>query len=126
MPLTWRSILSGREAARAAEAIDAVAAALAAWPAFPADDPFGSSLATGEAGLALFFSYLDRARPGAGYAELAEERLDRAVDRVAAALHSPGLYQGFTSVAWTVEHLRERDGSEDDDPNSDIDQVLLV
>jgi lantibiotic modifying enzyme len=108
MPLIWQPILSGREAARAAAAIDAIAAALAAWPAFPAEDPFGSSLATGEAGLALFFSYLDRARPGGGYADLAEQRLDCAIERLATSFHSPGFYQGFTSVAWAAEHLRAR------------------
>jgi lantibiotic modifying enzyme len=122
MPLTWQPILTGPEADRAAAAIGAVARDLAAWPAFAENDPFGASLATGEAGLALFFSYLHRARPAAGYGELADERLDRAVDRLATSFHQPGLYQGFTGIAWTVEHLRNR---QEEDPNEAIDRALF-
>jgi lantibiotic modifying enzyme len=123
MPSTWQPIFAGQEAARATAAIDSNAGALAEWPSFPEDDPFGASLATGEAGLALFFSYLDRARPGARYADLAAERLERAIDRVAASFHRPGLYQGFVSIAWTVEHLRDR--QDEDDPNEEIDRALF-
>ncbi|HEY0513326.1 MAG TPA: lanthionine synthetase C family protein [Thermoanaerobaculia bacterium] len=122
MSATWEPILVGREAARAEAALGAIAEALACWPPFPEEDPFGSSLATGEAGLGLFFSYLDRARPGAGYAELADERLERAIDGLAASFQQAGLYQGFVSIAWTVEHLRDRE--DPDDPNEEIDQVL--
>ena len=123
MPATWQPILAGQEAARAAAAVDAIVGALTRWPAFPETDRFGSSLASGEAGLALFFSYLDKARPRAGYGDLAAERLERAVDRLASSFHQPGLYQGFVSVAWTVEHLR--DGRDPDDPNEEIDRALL-
>jgi|HubBroStandDraft_3_1064219.scaffolds.fasta_scaffold00583_5 hypothetical protein len=122
MPLTWRALLDGDQAARAAAVVEEIADALAGWPEIPAEDPAGASLASGEAGLALFFSYLDRARPGRGYAELAEERLDRAVDRLATSFHQPGLFQGFTSIAWTVEHLRDRS---EEDPVEEIDAALL-
>jgi lantibiotic modifying enzyme len=122
MPLTWRALLDGDQAARAAAVVEEIADALAGWPEIPLSDPAGASLASGEAGLALFFSYLDRARPGRGYAELAEERLDRAVDRLATSFHQPGLFQGFTSIAWTVEHLRDRS---EEDPGDEIDAALL-
>src|SRR4051812_22794931 len=122
MPPIWQPILAGPEAARAAAAVDAIAGALAGWPELPADDPKGISLATGEAGLALFFFYLDRARPGAGYADLAAERLERCIDRLAASFQRPGLFQGFVSVAWTLEHLRDRE--DPDDPNDEIDRTL--
>lgn len=123
MPSTWKPILTGQEAARAEAAIDEIAEALAGQPAFPEDDLFGSSLATGEAGLGLFFSYLDQARPGAGYDDLAAERLERAIDRLTASFHLAGLYQGFVSIAWTVEHLRDRE--DEDDPNEEIDRAVL-
>lgn len=122
-PASWQPILTGPEAARAEAVIDSVARALAEWPAFPDDDPYGASLATGEAGLGLFFAYLDRARPEAGYAELADERLERAIDRLASSFHRPGLYQGYLSIAWTIEHLR--DCEDEDDPNEEIDRALF-
>jgi class I lanthipeptide synthase len=123
MPADWEPILIGQEAARAAAVIDSIAEALAAWPAFPEDDPFGASLATGEAGLGLFFSYLDQARPGTGFGDVASERLERAIDRLASSFHRPGLYQGYVSIAWTIEHLRDRD--DPDDPNEEIDRSLF-
>lgn len=123
MTSTWQPILTGQEAARAEAAVDAIAEALAAWPAFPEDDFFGASLATGEAGLGLFFSYLDQARPGAGYDDLAAERLERAIDRLSSSFHLYGLYQGFVSIAWTIEHLRDRE--DEDDPNEEIDRAVF-
>lgn len=123
MSSAWQPILTEQEAARAGAAIEAIAEALSGWPAFPEDDPFGASLATGEAGLALFFSYLDQARPDCGYADLAAERLERAIDRLSSSFQRPGLYQGFVSIAWTVEHLRDRQDT--DDPNEEIDRAVL-
>lgn len=122
MSPSWQPILTGPEAARAEVLIDEIAGALAEWPAFPEDDPYGASMATGEAGLGLFFSYLDQARPGRGYDDLAAERLERAIDRLSASFHMPGLYQGFVSIAWTIEHLRDRE--DEDDPNEEIDGVV--
>ena len=123
MTPTWQPILAQQDTSRATAAIDAVAGALAGWPPFPEDDPFGSSLATGEAGLAVFFSYLDAARPGEGYADLGAARLERAIDQLAGSLQRIGLYQGFVSIAWAVEHLRDR--REPEDPNEEIDQILF-
>ena len=123
MPSTWQPILTGQEAARAEAAIDDIARALAERPAFPENDPFGASLATGETGLGLFFSYLSQARPGAGYDDLAAERLERAIDRLTASFHVPGLYQGFVSIAWAIEHLRDRE--DEDDPNEEIDGAVF-
>jgi len=39
----------------------------------------------------------------------------------------PGLYSGFTGVAWAVEHLQGRlfESDPDDDPNLEIDEALL-
>jgi len=74
-------------------------------------------LAGGESGLALFFSYLDQARPGEGYDELAMELLERTISATAENPLMPSLYSGFSGVAWTLEHLAGRlyedDGDED-------------
>jgi lantibiotic biosynthesis protein len=62
-------------------------------------------LAGGESGLALFFSYLDQARPGEGFDEFAMELLERTILATAENPLMPGLYSGFSGVAWTLEHL---------------------
>jgi lantibiotic modifying enzyme len=117
----WSPILEGQAATRAAAAISAVAEAIGEGP-LPARN--GAHLAAGEAGVALFFAYLDRARPGAGYGEIALLRLERAIDVLASSTQSPSLYSGFTGVAWVTEHLHGR-SAEEEDPNADIDAALL-
>jgi lantibiotic modifying enzyme len=127
VPQTWTPILEGEQAARADAAVTAVAEAIEA--SLPARNT-GFGLAGGQAGIALFFEYLDRARPGAGYGEIAQRRLEQAIDTLAASLQSPSLFGGFTGVSWVVEHLQggPAEGGEDDedDPNEDIDAALLA
>jgi hypothetical protein len=127
----WSPILDGATAARATRAIDAVAEAVGDAPL--SGRSAASPLAAGEAGLALFFDYLDRARPGAGYDDVALLRLDRAIAAVASSLQVPSLYAGFTGVSWAVEHFQawaprrsaEDQDEEEEDPNADIDALLL-
>ena len=123
MTPSWSPILKGALAERAATAVTAVAGAIRERP-LPAQR---SSLAGGEAGIALFYAYLDRVRPGAGHDEAAQEWLDRALDTLASAAQGSGLYGGFTGVAWVAEHLRrlEEDEDPEEDPNEDIDAALL-
>jgi lantibiotic modifying enzyme len=129
-PPAWEPILEGEAAAPAAAAVTAVAEALGNGPLTARQG--GPSLSAGEAGLALFFDYLDRARPGAGYGEIAQQRLDRAIDSLASSSPGPSLYFGFTGVAWTVEHLLGVAGAGagqeegEDDPNAEIDAALLT
>src|ERR1700726_298727 len=93
---TWQPILSGPSAARARAAIAAIAADLAAMP--PAGEPEARdrkspsfSLATGDAGQALFFAYLDLARPGGGWEDAALARLERAIEGAGAIVTFTGL-----------------------------------
>jgi lantibiotic modifying enzyme len=120
-PQTWSPILEGSEAAQAVAAVSAVAEAIGEAP-LPARN--GVHLGAGEVGAALFFAYLDRARPGAGYGEIALHRLERAIDTLASFPQSPDLYSGFTGVAWVAEHL-QGSSVEEEDPNEDIDAALL-
>ena len=123
---TWSPILEGTVAARADAAITAVAEAVTGVSLPPRHT--SAPLAAGEAGIALFYAYLDRARPGAGHGETAEGWLDRAFDVLASSAQNPSLFGGFTGVAWVAEHLREPEMEKDaeaDDPNADIDAALL-
>ena len=122
----WSPILEGEDAAWADAAVAAVAEAIGEAPC--ASRYAAADLCSGESGIALFFEYLGRARPGAGYGDIAWARLERAIDGLDALRQSPGLYMGFSGVAWAVEHLQGEPGGEDDgeDPNEDVDAVLLT
>jgi hypothetical protein len=134
---TWRPILSGERAAAAWEIVEAIAGDLRPLAGKPwSEAEAGASptvseerwagLAGGQAGLALFFAYLDQARPDQGYDDVAFEALELAIDRMAVGSASfPRLYSGFPGVAWTVEHLQGpfiEEGEED--PGAEIAEVL--
>jgi lantibiotic biosynthesis protein len=117
----WFPVLEGVEAARALTAVSAVAEAIGEAP-LPIRN--GTNVAAGEAGVALFFSYLERARPGAGFGEIALVRLERAIDALASSTQNPSLYSGFTGIAWVAEHFQSGLIGEED-ANEDVDSVLL-
>lgn len=127
----WSPILEGELAARAEAAIEAVREGIETAP-LPAQNRV-AGLDSGDAGLALFYEYLDRARPGAGYGEKAQQRLERAIDALGSSSQIPHFYAGFTGVSWVVQHLLDGPGEDDDeegeadeeDPNTDIDAALL-
>jgi len=122
-------LLEGETAEAAWEAIDDVAAALNPAPAEEEDvNPFwGASLSNGVAGLALFYSYLAEARHDESAADTAMDYLDQSLDALASLAMSPGLYSGFSGVAWTVEHLRGwLFESEEDEGDSPVLEALLT
>jgi lantibiotic modifying enzyme len=80
------------------------------------------SLSTGLAGQALFFAYLNAARQGSGTAAL--DALGRSIDALSETILPPGLYSGFSGIAWSVEHLTRRFFETKDDLCSAIDAGL--
>lgn len=109
----WFPVLSGDLAREALGAVDDVAKDIRLTfcnePAGPAWSPFSErygSLSGGQAGLALFFAYRDRAQPGRGNDEIAANCLDRAIEWMSSVETSEGLFTGFAGVAWALEHLR--------------------
>src|SRR5262245_34633051 len=100
----WQPVLerSAREAAL--EAARAIAIVLAE-PSRGAATP-SASLASGDAGEALFFAYLAQAFPGEGHEEVAFERLERAIAALAEDSPGPSLCSGFAGVAWATAHLQ--------------------
>lgn len=117
----WAPLLEGRDRQRAMAAIAAIAEALG--DELEPEPSRSVPLAAGDAGVALFFAYLERAQPGNGFGGIAVQRLERAIDDLAHQLRSPGLYSGFTGVAWVAEHLEDCIG--DEDANEEIDEALL-
>lgn len=92
-------------AAAAWEAVEAIARDLQPAAEAPPEEDF--TLAGGAAGQALFFAYLDRARPEQGYDEAALDLLERSIEIVGQSSSRPSLYSGFCGVGWTIEHLRD-------------------
>ncbi len=100
--MTWRPLVEG-EAARTARQV-----ARAIGEALVAAEPADPSLAGGAAGLALLLCELDEAFPGAGFADAAAQKLERAAEALATEDLGPGLYHGFTGIVWA--HARLTDG----------------
>ncbi|HEY4587972.1 MAG TPA: lanthionine synthetase C family protein, partial [Thermoanaerobaculia bacterium] len=131
-PSTWSPILSPEAADRALRVVEEIAAdvrksAEEQAAGSPAWLRRGPSLAGGDAGEAYFFTYLDQVRPGAGYDDVAMSLLERAIEATGNLQAPPGLYSGFSGVAWTLEHLRGRlfedDGGED--PGEEVIAALI-
>ena len=117
---TWQPILSGAPATSAWDAISAIARDLRQKPIDNA------SLAGGDAGLALFYAYLAEARPNEGYDEDAARHLEAAIDALANTPMLPGLYAGFTGIAFAAELLQgDPSVPEEEDPAHAIDEALL-
>lgn len=123
----WKPLLEGDPAREARRVIDELAAALRdAAEETSADGP-KPSLADGDAGLALFFAYLSEVDSDGDAAELACTFLDRSLSALESTTLPPGLFSGFTGVAWTLEHLNSRlflAEPEDESPNVQIDDAL--
>ena len=128
----WSPILTAEAADRALRVVEDIAADLRQTLAEPRPKEIpvwhrrGPSLAGGDAGLASFFAYLDRARPDQGYDDIAMELLERAIDTTGEVQAPPGFYSGFSGVAWTLEHLRGRlFEDEGEDPGQEVASALL-
>ena len=126
----WSPILTAEAADRALRVVDDIAADLRKTldeprPETPTWHRRGPSLAGGDAGIAFFFAYLDRARPDQGYDDIAMELLERAIDTTGEVQAPPGFYSGFSGVAWTLEHLRGRLFEDDgEDPGEEVGSAL--
>jgi hypothetical protein len=100
-PSTWQPILEGELAARARRAIAELARALPAH----LDASTELSLGLGRPGGALFHAYHGAARGDADEVAYAHAVLERCGDTLADAVLPPGLYDGFTGLAWVTAHL---------------------
>ncbi|MFN2488400.1 MAG: lanthionine synthetase LanC family protein [Actinomycetota bacterium] len=117
----WRPLIEGSLRDEAEDVIDALADALAGSESAAADFSF----AGGSAGIALFYSYLAEAYANDRYRDIAERHLRRAARALAETPMGPSLYEGFTGIAWTIEHLKARLSSSESDRLGPIDDALL-
>src|SRR6266540_3738036 len=95
---SWRPILSGTTAQQALQAVDAIAESITSLPG-----ERGPSLAGGQAGLAVFYTWLARTRRAPQADVLAWQCLDQAIEAVATQAMNASLWGGFTGVAWAAD-----------------------
>ncbi len=139
MNKSWKPVLEGTLAKRARVAVKQIAAALRAsgLDGLQADDAStkDASLASGAAGVALFWAYLARVTQSDKDAACALEYLDVATDALAHQPMSPALYSGYSGVAFAVQHVdhclfdddvHNVEMAEQEDSNEAIDQALLL
>jgi lantibiotic modifying enzyme len=118
--MRWSPLLDGEERETALRLAAGIAEELSRPERLAAPNP---TLSSGQAGMALLFSYLARDGARSRHLERVEHLLDAASEAVATQPLPPDLYQGFSGIAWAVEHLRGTADAEED-PLSEIDEAL--
>jgi lantibiotic modifying enzyme len=122
-------LLQGAMAAAAREAVEAILADLSAGMAEDrprdAEAPVLSPLASGPAGIALFFAYAHLAFPDRGLDDLCLQALRESLAAVSATTLAPALFSGFTGVGWLLRHLEERIFEADEDLGAEVESTLL-
>lgn len=126
----WSPVLDGADLHSALQTVQGIVAALSdprspsldTASVAPLRDP---SLASGYAGLALFFGYLSKARLCSGCNIDFLPLLNRAAQAVNDVEMTPSLYRGVTGIAWAVEHLQERSAVGEEDSGELIDVFLV-
>jgi hypothetical protein len=108
----WRPLLQGELADRAWKAVSVLGQALAG-DGSRSETPEASgravsgltdpTLATGDAGVALFLAHLARELEDERLAEAARRRCERMLDGAARAPLRPGLFSGLPGVIWSLE-----------------------
>ncbi|NBD08171.1 lanthionine synthetase C family protein [Corallococcus silvisoli] len=117
----WKPLLHGVEHDMAVEVLAMLADALSHLPAHASSR---TSLARGDPGRAVLFDSLARVHDDARWRAMSEALLERASDALAEETLGPDLYDGFTGVAWAVQHVRRPSELPDEDPLTEIDAAL--
>jgi lantibiotic modifying enzyme len=104
----WRRILDDSTAERALEAVQRIADDLTG-PEIrvePTEAKNPHSLGFGTAGLAVFFAHLARCNRLRNDAEFFAKLLDHAISGLSQTKMTPGLFGGFTGIAWAFAHVQ--------------------
>jgi lantibiotic modifying enzyme len=118
----WQRLLSGDDEGRANSIIEGIATGLADLSAARSDGFNSPSLASGDAGIALFFAELEKARLQPSLDAVAWRFLHRALDFIANSPSPPSLFSGGVGTGW-VESVLGSDvtlASPDPDNSSSI------
>lgn len=122
-------LLHGAMAAAAREAFEAILADLSARlveePPPEADPPLLSPLASGPAGIALFFAYAHLAFPDRGLDDLCLQSLREGMADTASLQVGMSLFSGFLGTGWVLRHLEGRIFDADEDLGAEAESTLL-
>jgi lantibiotic modifying enzyme len=104
--------------------VDVIAKSMTAITSLPGErDP---SLAGGQAGLALFYTWLARTHRGTPQADvLARQCLDQAIEAVSTREMNASFWSGFTGVAWAAELVDRLLDPDAEDRGEAVDDALL-
>jgi lantibiotic modifying enzyme len=116
----WRPILSETTAQQALQAVDAIAESITSLPG-----ERGPSLARGQAGLSLLYTWLARTRRAPHADVLAWQCLDQAIEAVATQAMHASLWGGFTGVAWAADLVGRLLDPDAEDRSEAVDDALL-
>ena len=121
---TWKPVLNGELRTQALAVADEIATEIQLLGKELIHD---GSLASGHAGIATMFAYLDRALPGRGFGDAGADHLNAALDFLADSQLLPDLYCGFTGIAWAAAQVDRLAGHRnvEGDEFSQIDDLLL-
>jgi lantibiotic modifying enzyme len=119
----WRPILSGAPAQQALQAVDAIAESITSIPSPPGER--GPSLAKGQAGLALVYTWLARTRRMPQADVLAWQCLDEAIEAVSTQAMNASFWGGFTGVAWAAELADRLLDPDAEDRSEAVDEAVL-
>ena len=102
---TWRPLLEGADAEHAWAVIHDIAEAMRPQGESidPAADP---GMATGTAGLALFYAYLGAETGNEEWTGLADRLIEHSIDALSELPLIPDFYSGFTGIAWAINLLQ--------------------
>jgi lantibiotic biosynthesis protein len=120
----WRPILSGATAQEALQAVDAIAESITSVISLPPGER-RVSLARGQAGLALLYTWLARTRRTPQADVLAWQCLDQAIEAVSTEAMDASLYGGFPGVAWAAELVDRLLDPDAEDRSEAVDDALL-
>ena len=124
---TWRRLLEDRDAERAWAVIHDIAEAMR--PEVENLDPGADpGVAGGTTGLALFYAYLGAETGNEKWTALADRFMEHSIDALSERPLLPDFYEGFTGIAWAINHLQgilfEPDDDGDDPIGDSLVQVL--
>jgi hypothetical protein len=122
-PESWRPILSGATAQQALQAVDAIAESITSITSLPGErDP---SLARGQAGLALLYTWMARTRRTPQADVLAWQCLDEAIEMVSKQAMNASFWGGFPGVAWAADLADRLLDPDAEDRSEAVDDALL-